>query len=69
MPPPPPQFVTSGVRRIGGLESPTAKIDGIDERIDIDVAVLDGGVQPDHPDLNVVGGVDCVGTQERVGRP
>ena len=58
-PPQPDQFVTSGVRRIGGLLSPTAKIDGIDERVDIDVAILDGGIDPTHPDLNVVGGVDC----------
>ncbi len=53
------QFVTSGIRRIGGLSSPTARIDGVDERIDVDVAVLDGGVDPNHPDLNVVGGYDC----------
>lgn len=61
--PPPspfPQGITSGIRRIGGLESPTADIDGVDERIDVDVAVLDTGIQPDHPDLNVAGGVSCV---------
>ncbi|MQA99898.1 MAG: S8 family serine peptidase [Actinobacteria bacterium] len=27
----------------------------------VDIAVLDTGIQPDHPDLNVVGGVNCVG--------
>jgi hypothetical protein len=48
----PPQLVTSGMRRIGGLESPTKNIA---ERVDVDVALLDSGVQPDHPDLNVVG--------------
>ncbi|MDP8928933.1 MAG: S8 family serine peptidase, partial [Actinomycetota bacterium] len=55
----PPQFVTTGVRRVGGLLSPTAKIDGIDERVDVDVAVLDTGVDAAHPDLNVAGGVNC----------
>lgn len=55
----PPQSVSNAVRRVGGLQSPTARIDGVDERVDLDVAVLDGGVQPDHPDLNVVGGQDC----------
>lgn len=57
----PPQFVTSGVRRIGGLLSSTAKIDGIDERVDVDVAVLDTGVDAAHPDLNVAGGINCAG--------
>jgi len=57
----PAQAVKAAVRRVGGLESPTAKIDGIDERIDADIAILDGGIQPDHPDLNVVGGQNCVG--------
>lgn len=61
-PPPPqqqPQQVKNWSRRVGGPLSPTAKIDGIDERVDVDVAILDTGIQPDHPDLNVVGGVDC----------
>ncbi|HEX8074870.1 MAG TPA: S8 family serine peptidase [Thermoleophilaceae bacterium] len=26
-----------------------------------DIAVFDTGIQPDHPDLNVAGGVDCLG--------
>jgi subtilisin len=57
----PPQFVTRGIRRIGGLVSPTAAIDGIDTRVDVDIAVVDTGVDRAHPDLNVVGGTDCVG--------
>ena len=57
----PAQVVKAAVRRVGGLESPTAKIDGINERIDVDIAILDGGIQPDHPDLNVAGGHNCVG--------
>ena len=59
--PQPAQMIKAAVRRVGGLESPTAKIDGIDERIDVDIAILDGGIQPDHPDLNVAGGHNCVG--------
>ncbi len=57
--PQPAQLVSNGVKRIGALESPTARIDGIDERVDADIAVLDTGLQSDHPDLNVVGGADC----------
>jgi subtilisin len=49
------------VRRIGALQSPTARIDGSDQRVDVDVAVVDSGVDASHPDLNVVGGTDCVG--------
>lgn len=54
------QVVPTGVERIGTLENQDAKIDGVDERVNINVAVLDTGVGP-HPDLNVVGGVDCTG--------
>ncbi|MFN3650520.1 MAG: S8 family serine peptidase [Armatimonadota bacterium] len=50
------QKVPTGVRRIGGLKSATAAIDGIDSPLDVDVAVIDTGVDLDHPDLNVVGG-------------
>jgi hypothetical protein len=59
-----PQVVTRGERRIGELDSPTAKIDGVDERINIDVAVIDSGIQPDHPDLNVVGGYNCTSSKK-----
>lgn len=59
-PPQPVQFVSNAVRRVGGLASPTARINGIDERVDIDVAILDSGIDVDHPDLNVAGGVNCV---------
>jgi subtilisin family serine protease len=61
----PPQFLTTGLRRVGGLESQTAKIDGIDERVDADIAILDTGIDLDHPDLNVVGGINCVGGSPR----
>jgi subtilisin family serine protease len=57
----PPQFVTAAIRRVNAPLSFTAHINGIDDRrVDADIAILDGGVDPYHPDLNVVGGVDCV---------
>jgi subtilisin len=56
-----PQEVDDGVRRVGGLESPTAEIDGTDERVDADVAIIDSGIASEHDDLNVVGGRDCTG--------
>ena len=53
------QSMPTGVARIGGRTSATARIDGVDERVDADVAVVDTGIDPSHPDLNVVGGVNC----------
>jgi subtilisin len=53
------EFVANAVTRVGGLRSPTAQIDGADQRVNIDVAVLDTGIDTTHPDLNVVGGIDC----------
>jgi subtilisin len=49
------------VRRVGGLASPTARIDSVDQRVDGDIAVLDTGVDAAHPDLNVFASKDCVG--------
>ncbi len=53
------QTVPTGVERISGLRSPIAKIDGVDERVDADVAIVDTGIDRTHPDLNVVGGINC----------
>ena len=53
------QHSPNGVRRIFGRSNSIAKIDGVDERVDADVAIVDTGIQPNHPDLNVVGGYNC----------
>lgn len=53
------QTLPTGVDRIDGELSPTAKIDGADERIDVDIAILDSGIDLDHPDLNVVASTGC----------
>lgn len=54
-----PQRIPRGARWVGATDSPSAAIDGIDATLDVDIAVLDTGIQPDQPDLRVVGGVDC----------
>jgi subtilisin family serine protease len=55
------QYVTPEIRRIGAPLSRTADIDGRDDRrVDADIAILDGGLDPYHPDLNVAGGYDCL---------
>jgi len=53
------QHSPNGVRRVFGRSNTIAKIDGVDERVDADVAIVDTGIQPNHPDLNVVGGYNC----------
>ncbi|MCI0582047.1 MAG: S8 family serine peptidase, partial [Chloroflexi bacterium] len=53
------QSMPTGVARVGGRTSPAAKIDGSDERVNADVAVVDTGIDPSHPDLNVAGGQNC----------
>ncbi|MEV4915708.1 S8 family peptidase [Streptomyces tirandamycinicus] len=55
------QSVPTGVDRAEADLSPTAAIDGNDTRVDADVAVIDTGIDADHPDLNVyeAGGKNC----------
>lgn len=54
------QSVPTGVRRIGTTTNGTADIDGDGTQVDVDIAILDTGVDSTHPDLNVVGGKACV---------
>jgi subtilisin family serine protease len=53
----------TGIDRVDADLSPTARIDGVDTGVDIDVAVIDTGVDLRHPDLNVLKGRahDCTG--------
>ncbi|MEN6410289.1 MAG: S8 family serine peptidase [Anaerolineaceae bacterium] len=54
------QETPTGIRRIFADSNPAIDIDGSDDyRVDVDVAVIDTGVDFQHPDLNVVGGVNC----------
>ena len=47
------QTTPTGINRADAELSPTARINGLDERVNVDVAVIDTGVDLDHPDLNV----------------
>lgn len=53
------QTVPTGIDRIEADANGTANIDGSDDRVDVDIAVLDTGIDRDHPDLNVHHAVDC----------
>lgn len=54
------QIVPTGIQRIFAKANTNIDIDGVDDfRVDVDVAVIDTGVDWEHPHLNVVGGVNC----------
>ena len=55
------QTPSTGFVRMGVVNFPEARINGQDNRINVNVAVLDTGIQTNHPDLNVVQGVDVTG--------
>lgn len=54
------QTIPSGINRIFASSNPNLGIDGVDDkRVDVDIAIVDTGIDYEHPDLNVVGGIDC----------
>jgi len=50
------QTIPTGIDRIDFDKHGTIKIDGVDDRLDVDIAIIDTGIDVDHPDLRVVGG-------------
>jgi len=52
------QSIPTGIRRIDGPLSGTISGNGAGA-VDVDVAIIDTGIDLQHPDLNVVGGVNC----------
>src|SRR4051812_31369863 len=55
-----PQVIPFGIERVGGLASRTARIDGRQDPLDVDIAVIDTGVESVNSDLRVVSGYDCI---------
>ena len=54
------QHIPTGVERVHADLSKTASIDDVDQpRVNVNVAVLDTGIDTSHPDLNVAGGTVC----------
>jgi subtilisin len=47
------QRMPTGINRANADRSPKARINGRDQRVNVDVAVIDTGVDLNHPDLNV----------------
>jgi len=59
--------VPTGVARIFADENAEIGIDGSDDaRIDVDIAIIDTGIDLDHGDLNVFASIDC---QTKSGSP
>ena len=55
------QSIPTGLKRSFALGNALLAIDGQDDwRVDADVAVLDTGIDLQHPDLNVAGGANCL---------
>jgi subtilisin family serine protease len=55
------QSVPTGISRIRATENATADIDGTDDaRVNADIAVIDSGIDPNHPDLNLYKRANCV---------
>ncbi|MEZ4569979.1 MAG: S8 family peptidase [Thermomicrobiales bacterium] len=50
----------SGIRRSEADRNAISQIGSHTNPIAVDVAVIDTGIDGDHPDLNVVGGINCV---------
>lgn len=53
------QTLPTGVNRVNADSNAVANIDGVDERVDVDIAILDTGIDLDHPDLNVFNYAYC----------
>jgi subtilisin len=54
------QTVPTGLGRSFASTNATLDIDGLDDnRVNVDVAIIDTGIDWQHPDLNVVGGINC----------
>ncbi|HEY8082619.1 MAG TPA: S8 family serine peptidase [Solirubrobacterales bacterium] len=55
------QIVPTGISRAYADKNPGLDIDGVDDvRVNADVAVIDSGIDPSHPDLNLYKRTDCV---------
>jgi subtilisin len=57
------QSIPTGIDRSFASGNANLDIDGTDDyRVDVDVAVVDTGIDLEHPDLNVAGSTNCLNT-------
>jgi subtilisin len=55
------QTLPTGINRVDGERSSTVSGNGSGS-VNVDIAIIDTGIDTSHPDLNVVGGVACNGS-------
>lgn len=53
------QTMPTGINRVEADLNPTANINNINEALDVDIAIIDTGIDLDHPDLNVFRYANC----------
>jgi subtilisin family serine protease len=58
------QTIPTGISRVDADENPIADIDGVDERVDVDVAVVDSAGKGTHEDLNIYAWANCTPSHE-----
>ena len=55
------QEVPTGIQRIFAKANSGIDIDGVDDfRVDADVAIIDTGIDLEHPDLNIINSTNCL---------
>ena len=56
------QSLPTGINRINAELNTIAKIDGVNDFLNVDIAIVDTGIASANPDLKIAGGVNFVGT-------
>jgi subtilisin len=62
------QTLPTGIDRINVELNATANIDNVDDDLDVDIAIIDSGVDIDHPDLNIYRYVYCYPKNSHSGK-
>jgi len=53
------QTLPTGINRVEADINSTASIDNINNPLDVDIAIIDSGIDLDHPDLNIFKFINC----------
>lgn len=54
------QTLPAGIDRIEVDQNSTASIDGTDDAMDVDIGIIDTGIDLDHPDLDAHDAINCI---------
>lgn len=56
------QTMPTGINRVEADINPTASIDNTNNPLDVDIAIIDTGIDPNHSDLNLFKFINCPST-------